>query len=211
MKRTHFLGDGRQCRMGFSCTPCVPTPVSGPSSSRSIRPRRRGAARAGVRIAGRRCTARRTRPSPTVWLRNSEPMPDGTACAVAVAGVVSRRPRRFLWPAFPRGAAVRDGERAGARRRRAVGIDQPQMGDSSAHAEPLAAVVARDVCADPVVALETGRVGDGARGGAAADTAASHSRPRGALAAVARPDMASSVDGLLRARRWPDATRRECF
>ena len=81
-------------------------------------------------------------------------------------------------PAFPRRAAVRDGERAGARRRRAVGIDQPQMGDSGTHAEPLAAVVARDVCADPVVALETGRVGDGARGGAAADTAASHSRPR---------------------------------
>ena len=87
VKRTHFLGDGRQCRTGFFCTPSFPTPVCGRFSSRSTKPRRNDAARRAVRIAARRCTARPTRASRTVWRLSSERMPGGAACVVATVGV----------------------------------------------------------------------------------------------------------------------------
>ena len=116
----------------------------------------------------------------------------------------------LLRAAFPRGAAVRDGERIGAGRRTCGGA-RAQVGGPVGHAEALAAVVAREVRADPGVACEAGRAGGGARGGAAAVCAAPHPGSRPARTAVAQPRVASPLGGLLHARCRPDAARRECF
>ena len=114
-------------------------------------------------------------------------------------------------PAFSRGAAVRGGRRAGGGRWRACGGDRAQVGGPIDHAQALAAVVARDVSQHPGVAYEARRAGGAARGGAGAVCAAPHPGSGAAGAAVTGPDLASAVDGLLRARRWPGTARRECF
>lgn len=70
-----------------------------------------------------------------------------------------------------------------------------QWGGPGAHPASLAAVVARELPGDAGVAMEAGRVGGAGRGGAAGLSARRHPRPQRSLAAVAHPDLASSLVG----------------
>ncbi len=77
------------------------------------------------------------------------------------------------------------------------------------HAAPLADVVAGGVPGDGAVGGEAGRAGDAAGGGAASLRASADAGRPLRPAPAAEPGLVQAVDGLVRARRWPGAARRE--